>query len=160
MAERVNGLGRLVTHAGQIFKTRIRRFGLSQSGAVGATRIVVIAAVIGLAVVLATVVLDEGESAADRAGQYLSSAEIAFSERHGGASIEDMATATVVDNYDQRWKLARVTSVQTMADGSLLMSLNNWQIRSPHTHPNSRQRIDFEIRIRELEMERRGLAPR
>jgi len=141
-------------------KRRIGCFAKSQNGAVTPGRVVLACGFIAVAVALTAYFMGDGESIAAARAQGPSRAELAFAEHHDGASIEDMATAMLVDNYDQDWKLTRVRSIQRLDDGSLNTSLRNWRLRSPRTHPNSQQRIDFEIEVRELEMERRGLTPR
>jgi len=88
--------------------------------------------------------------------EVLSDSDVVFESQYFGQSVMDMALAMDVDNRNDAWKERRVDRVQSLSDQRLANQLSNWNSRTPENSNHSQERIDFEVRIRELETERRG----
>ncbi|MBF9051464.1 hypothetical protein GTA62_17475 [Roseobacter sp. HKCCD9010] len=133
-----------------------RAFLSSESGAVVTDWVVLTAATMALSLGVFAVVSPGLEDLSAETAEVLSDSDVVFESQYFGQSVMDMALAMEVDNRNDAWKERRVDRVQSLSDQRLANQLNNWNSRTPENSNHSQERIDFEVRIRELETERRG----
>lgn len=138
---------------------RIHDFATDELGAVTTDWVLLSASLVFLGV--ASVGTQNNGGVGVLAGQIanqLSNGDIVFQSRYFGRSVVDLAAEMPVDNRSETWRRNRASRLQERSTASLQNQLERWRRRTPDNSPHSQNRIDFEIRVRELELERRGVS--